>query len=107
MKSATSIWITMQLGKTRFHKSQAFDFKEDLAVVGLSKPGIGGKLLPGQSSVKNNSVYPKGLGGDKPAWVAFDKQVYGDSGWFKSVLGSKETLAGSSNACSNQDYTLV
>lgn len=66
---------SVQLGKTRFHKSQAFDFKEDLGVVYLEKRGIGGKLLQGQSPYKNNSVYPKGLGGDKPAWVAFDKQV--------------------------------
>lgn len=44
-------------------------------MVALEKPGIGGKLLIGQSPTKNNSVYPKGLGGDKPAWVAFDKQV--------------------------------
>lgn len=44
-------------------------------MVNLNKPGIGGKLLLGQSPNKNTSVYPKGLGGDKPAWVAFDKQV--------------------------------
>ena len=67
--------FTLQLGKDSFHKSQAFNFKEDLAIVDLNKPGIGGKLLHGQSPVKNTSFYPKGLGGDKPAWVAFDKQV--------------------------------
>ena len=39
------------------------------------KPGIGGELLLGQTSHKNISIYPKGLGGDKPAWVAFDRQV--------------------------------
>lgn len=67
----------LQLGKEAFHKSQAFDFKGNLAVVNLEKPGIGGKILLGQSPTKNTSVYPKGLGGDKPAWVAFDKQVKG------------------------------
>jgi hypothetical protein len=69
------LYWNLQLGKTRFHKSQALDYKEDLKVVDQSKPGIGGKLLLGQSPNRNSSVYPKGLGGDKPAWVAFDKQV--------------------------------
>ena len=36
---------------------------------------IGGEPLLGQKVTKNISVYPKGLGGDKPAWVAFDRQV--------------------------------
>ena len=35
----------------------------------------GGEPLLGQKVTKNISVYPKGLGGDKPAWVAFDRQV--------------------------------
>ena len=35
----------------------------------------GGEPLLGQKVTKNTSVYPKGLGGDKPAWVAFDRQV--------------------------------
>lgn len=66
--------IDLQLGKINFHKSQAFGFRKDVQVV-YDKPGIGGKPLKGQSLKKNSSVYPKGLGGDKPAWVAFDKQV--------------------------------
>lgn len=86
-----------QLGKSRFHKSQAFDFKEDLAVANLGKPGIGGKLLLGQSGVKNTSVYPKGLGGDKPAWVAFDKQVWGE--W--------EEERGGENSVSTTEYILL
>ena len=36
---------------------------------------IGGEPLLGQKVTKNISVYPKGIGGDKPAWVAFDRQV--------------------------------
>jgi hypothetical protein len=86
----------MQLGKTRFHKSQAFTYRNEVAVF-ESKPGIGensslendtiydnnmllslcigGEPLLGQKVTKNISVYPKGLGGDKPAWVAFDRQV--------------------------------
>ena len=35
----------------------------------------GGKALPGQSPKQSTSVYPKGVGGDKPAWLAFDRQV--------------------------------
>ena len=44
-------------------------------MLSLEKPGIGGKPLRGQNLAKTTSIYPKGLGGDKPAWVAFDKQV--------------------------------
>ena len=40
-----------------------------------SIPFSGGDLLLGQSRKKNTSVYPKGMGGDRPAWVAFDRQV--------------------------------
>ena len=36
---------------------------------------LGGEPLLGQKVTKNISVYPKGFGGDKPAWVAFDRQV--------------------------------
>ena len=35
----------------------------------------GGRALPGQSPKQSTSVYPKGVGGDKPAWLAFDRQV--------------------------------
>ena len=38
---------------------------------------VGGEPLLGQKVTKNISVYPKGVGGDKPAWVAFDRQVNG------------------------------
>ena len=37
----------------------------------------GGKLLPGQSPKQTTSVYPRGVGGDQPAWLAFDRQVQG------------------------------
>ncbi len=65
----------LKVGKTHFHKAQAFKYVKDEPLLVGSKPGIGGKPLPGQSTAKNSSVYPKGLGGDKPAWVAFDRQV--------------------------------
>ena len=67
--------VVHQLGKTNFHKSQAFQYRADVPVLVDEKPGIGGDLLQGQTAHKNMSVYPKGLGGDKPAWVAFDRQV--------------------------------
>ena len=35
----------------------------------------GGERIPGQDLQKNTSVYPKGITGDKPPWVAFDRQV--------------------------------
>lgn len=44
-------------------------------LVGEDKPGIGGEPLPGQKLKPEYSVFPKGMGSDAPAWVAFDKQV--------------------------------
>ena len=35
----------------------------------------GGKRHLGQSPSANTSVYPQGVGSDKPAWLAFDRQV--------------------------------
>ena len=40
-----------------------------------ARVSAGGKALPGQSPKQSTSVYPKGVGGDKPAWLAFDRQV--------------------------------
>ena len=48
----------------------------DMAVQFMhAPPASGGQPLLGQSSRKNTSVYPKGVGGGQPAWVAFDRQV--------------------------------
>ena len=35
----------------------------------------GGEVLPGQKLKAKQSVYPKGVGPEAPAWVAFDRQV--------------------------------
>ena len=36
---------------------------------------VGGDPLPGQKLKPRHSGYPKGIGGEAPAWVAFDRQV--------------------------------
>lgn len=53
------------------------------------KSGIGGKPLPGQSPQKKGSIYPKGVGGDKPAWLAFDRQVLSFSAYYQEVVHEK------------------
>ena len=35
----------------------------------------GGDPLPGQKLKPRHSAYPKGIGPEAPAWVAFDRQV--------------------------------
>lgn len=39
----------------------------------------GGDPLPGQKLKPRHSGYPKGIGGEAPAWVAFDRQVRNSS----------------------------
>lgn len=36
---------------------------------------IGGDPLPGQKLKPRHSTYPKGIGPEAPAWVAFDRQA--------------------------------
>lgn len=36
---------------------------------------LGGDPLPGQKLKARHSAYPKGVGAEAPAWVAFDRQV--------------------------------
>lgn len=36
---------------------------------------LGGDPLPGRKLKPRHSGYPKGIGGEAPAWVAFDRQV--------------------------------
>jgi Ca2+-binding EF-hand superfamily protein len=74
------------VGKTKFHKSHTFDFRGPVPILDGSKPGIGGKLLPGQSPKKNCSVYPTGVGGGQPAWVAFDRKVLRFYGYFQEAV---------------------
>lgn len=85
------MFILTQLGRDKFHKSHAFDYNGDVYnFVGEHKSGIGqrsftmiivfisalgGQPLPGGKPKPKASVYPKGIGSNKPAWVAFDRQV--------------------------------
>lgn len=55
-------------------------------MVGEKKPGIGGEPLRGQDLRNLNSVYPRGEGSDKPAWVAFDKQVLCFDAYFQESV---------------------
>jgi len=76
-----------KLGKDKFHKSQCFDYRNDVAVhVGESKSGIGGDLMPGGKPKPKHSCYPKGDGPQAPAWVAFDRQVLCFDAYFQESV---------------------
>ncbi|KAM9347414.1 EF-hand domain-containing family member C2 [Symphorus nematophorus] len=76
-----------QLGKERFHKSQHFDYANEVPLlVGSEKPGIGGEPRVGQKSKPKYSVYPKGHGCDVPSWVAFDKQALCFEAYFEEAV---------------------
>ena len=77
------------VGKTKFHKSHHFDYKNEVALlVGQSKPGIGGDSLQGQARTKY-SIFPKGEGSTAPAWVAFDRQVLCFDAYFQQAVHEK------------------
>lgn len=79
-----------KLGKSKFHKSQLFDYKNDVrCFVGGAKSGIGGETLPGQKLQPGHSVYPKGVGPEAPAWVAFDRQVLCFDAYFQEAVHEK------------------
>lgn len=79
-----------KLGKDRFHKSQCFDYRNDVAVhVGEFKSGIGGDPMPGGKSKPRHSAYPKGSGKQAPAWVAFDRQVLCFDAYFQESVHEK------------------
>ncbi|XP_013419576.1 EF-hand domain-containing family member C2-like [Lingula anatina] len=78
------------LGKTRYHKSHHFDYRNEVSMmVGEEKPGIGGELLAGQKITPKNSVFPSGEGGNLPAWVAFDRQVLCFDAYFQEAVHEK------------------
>ncbi|NWS69140.1 EFHC2 protein, partial [Crotophaga sulcirostris] len=78
------------IGKEKFHKSQHWDFCNNVAMlVGEDKPGIGGEPLPGQKLKPKHSVFPEGIGSDAPAWVAFDKQVLSFDAYFEEEVPDK------------------
>ncbi|CAF1383792.1 unnamed protein product, partial [Didymodactylos carnosus] len=51
-----------------------------------TKLGIGGVPLPGEDLRPKNSVYPRGEGPDRPAWLAFDKQVLCFDAYFQESI---------------------
>jgi hypothetical protein len=55
-------------------------------LVGENKSGVGGVPLPGQDLRPKNSIYPRGEGPDRPAWLAFDKQVLCFDGFFEESV---------------------
>ncbi|KAM6418565.1 EF-hand domain-containing family member C2 isoform 1-T1 [Pluvialis apricaria] len=78
------------IGKEKFHKSQHWGYCNNVAMlVGEDKPGIGGEPLPGQKLKPEYSVFPKGMGSDAPAWVAFDKQVLSFDAYFEEEVPDK------------------
>ncbi|KAJ8310194.1 hypothetical protein KUTeg_012059 [Tegillarca granosa] len=78
------------LGKTKYHKSHHFDYRNEVSMlVGEKKPGIGGELLRGQKVRPENSNYPKGEGSNIPAWVAFDRQVLCFDAYFQEAVHEK------------------
>lgn len=78
------------LGKDKFHKSQCFDYRNDVAVhVGNLKSGIGGDLMPGGRAKPKQSCYPRGDGHQVPAWAAFDRQVLSFDAYFQESVHEK------------------
>jgi hypothetical protein len=55
-------------------------------MVNDTKPGVGGQPLAGQDLRPKNSVYARGEGADRPAWVAFDKQVLSFDAYFQESV---------------------
>jgi hypothetical protein len=84
----------------RFHKSQALVFENGGPAIHENAPGIGGKLLSGQTvvreAVSSTAVYNEALGSDYrtgetvPAWVAFGSQVLRFYGYFKEPIFSSQ-----------------
>ncbi|CAF0855388.1 unnamed protein product [Brachionus calyciflorus] len=76
-----------KIGQNKFHLSHHFDKYNGVnLMVGEKKPGVGGEPLRGQDLRNLNSVYPRGEGSDKPAWVAFDKQVLCFDAYFQESV---------------------
>ena len=81
--------LFFQLGKVKYHKSHHFEYSNDVPILGDTKPGIGGDMLPGQRREPRNSAIPRGNGPDLPAWVAFDRQVLCFDANFKEAVHEK------------------
>ncbi|XP_063967600.1 EF-hand domain-containing family member C2-like [Lytechinus pictus] len=76
-----------RLGKDKFHKSQHFDYSNEVPMmVGEHKPGIGGDKRLGQKLKPETSSIPQGQGNSSPSWVAFDKQVLHFDAFFQEAV---------------------
>lgn len=51
---------------------------------------LGGEALPGQEIPAKHSVYPRGIGPEAPAWVAFDRQVLCFDAYFQEAVHEKQ-----------------
>ncbi|KAK3754025.1 hypothetical protein QZH41_020312, partial [Actinostola sp. cb2023] len=79
-----------KLGQAKFHKTHQFDYRNDVSsYVGEAKCGIGGDPLPGQKLSPKHSFFPKGVGPEAPAWVAFDRQVLCFDAYFQEAVHEK------------------
>lgn len=75
-----------KVGKDKFHLTHQFDKYNGVAMPTGAKSGIGGVPLAGQDLRPSNSVYPRGEGPDRPAWLAFDKQVLCFDAYFQESI---------------------
>lgn len=75
-----------KIGKDKFHLTHQFDKYNGVAMPTGAKLGVGGVPLAGQDLRPSNSVYPRGEGPDRPAWLAFDKQVLCFDAYFQESI---------------------
>ncbi|CAF1645758.1 unnamed protein product [Adineta ricciae] len=75
-----------KIGKDKFHLSHQFDKYNGVAMSTGTQLGVGGVPLPGEDLRPKNSVYPRGEGPDRPAWLAFDKQVLCFDAYFQESI---------------------
>ncbi|CAF1268119.1 unnamed protein product [Adineta steineri] len=75
-----------KIGKDKFHLAHQFDKYNGVAMQTGTQLGVGGVPLPGEDLRPKNSVYPRGEGPDRPAWLAFDKQVLCFDAYFQESI---------------------
>ncbi|CAF0744089.1 unnamed protein product [Rotaria sp. Silwood1] len=75
-----------KIGKDKFHLTHQFDKYNGVGMLTGNKLGVGGVPLAGEDLRPKNSVYPRGEGPDRPAWLAFDKQVLCFDAYFQESI---------------------
>ena len=85
-----NIFRRIKFAQNKHHLSHHFDKHNSINMLNDTKPGVGGQPLPGQDLRPKNSVYPTGEGADRPAWVAFDKQVLCFDAYFQVSIFEKK-----------------